>query len=283
MAELSYDRCRAELTAQTEQLRSCVVGADLTAPVPACPDWSLGRLLRHVGGAYRWAETALRTRATGPVPDDLVNDVGEHADADPDELDAWLGEGAARLVDALGAVDPAAPVWTPGPGGTPAFWARRMLHECVVHRADASRVVGVEFAVEGEVAVDGVEEWMGFGTVPEVAEPRAGAPALLGHGRTLHFRGVGTAQGTAAEWLVDLTGDAVVCRRGAGGAGLADATGGADGRAQQRAAVAVAAPVTDLLLLLYRRRTADDAGVEVRGDAGLLDLWLERSGFWLRE
>lgn len=36
-------------------------------------------------------------------------------------------------------------------------------------------------------------------------------------------------------------------------------------------------PVTDLLLVLYRRRPA--AAVEVLGDAGLLDLWLDRVKF----
>jgi hypothetical protein len=36
-------------------------------------------------------------------------------------------------------------------------------------------------------------------------------------------------------------------------------------------------PLTDLLLVLYRRRPA--AVLEVLGDAGLLDLWLDRAKF----
>lgn len=286
MTLLSYERYCGELLTQTDLLRSCVAGADMRAPVPGCPGWNLSQLLRHVGAAYRWAETAVRTRATDAVPHGLVDDVAGYADEKAEVLDAWLAEGASRLAGTLRAAGPGTPVWTPGPGGTALFWARRMLHETVVHRADAARAAGAGYALGEDVALDAVDEWMGFGSVPEVVEPRAGAPALLGPGRTLHFHATGTAAegssgaasgtaadgssgaapGAAAEWLVDLTGDAVVCRR-----------------AHEEAAVAVRAPLTDLVLLLYRRRTAADDGIEVHGDAALLDLWLERSGFWLRE
>ncbi len=37
-----------------------------------------------------------------------------------------------------------------------------------------------------------------------------------------------------------------------------------------------ARPLTDLLLIVYRRRPTDSDGVEVLGDAQLLDFWLER-------
>ncbi|OON82854.1 maleylpyruvate isomerase family mycothiol-dependent enzyme [Streptomyces tsukubensis] len=270
MTALSYDRYCTELGTQIDLLRSCVKGADLTGPVAACPDWNLGQLLWHIGGAHHWAEIAVRTRATQPVAEELVNDVSGHARAAPEIIDAWLAEGTSRLTDALRAAGPEARVWTPGPGGTTAFWARRMLYEVMVHRADASRAVGAEFAIDEEFAVDGVEEWMEFATVPEVVRPQSELPPLLGPGRTLSFRGTDTASDRTVEWLVDLTGNAVACHRG-------------DARAEKSAAVRVRASLTDLLLLLYRRRTAGDEGVEVDGDTGLLDVWLERSGFWLRE
>ncbi|WP_433755501.1 maleylpyruvate isomerase N-terminal domain-containing protein [Nocardia sp. CA-135398] len=37
--------------------------ADPTLPVPDCPGWKLGQLLRYVGGCHRWIETTVRTRA----------------------------------------------------------------------------------------------------------------------------------------------------------------------------------------------------------------------------
>ncbi|HEY2286560.1 MAG TPA: maleylpyruvate isomerase N-terminal domain-containing protein, partial [Streptosporangiaceae bacterium] len=55
MTVLSYDRCCAEIVAQTDLLRSALDGADLTVPVPSCPGWNVGQLARHLGGAQRWA------------------------------------------------------------------------------------------------------------------------------------------------------------------------------------------------------------------------------------
>ena len=62
--------------------------------------------------------------------------------------------------------------------------------------------------------------------------------------------------------MVDLTGDAITWRR-----------------AHEKAAVAVRAPLTDLLLLIYKRRPASGEGIQVFGDADLLDFWLERVSF----
>jgi hypothetical protein len=48
---LSFDRYRTEIVAQTDLVRSTAAGAEPTAPVPTCPGWNLGQLLRHLGGA----------------------------------------------------------------------------------------------------------------------------------------------------------------------------------------------------------------------------------------
>jgi hypothetical protein len=61
-------------------------------------------------------------------------------------------------------------------------------------------------------------------------------------------------------WFVDLTGDVNTWRRGAG-----------------PAAVTVHAPLRDLLLMVYRRRTPDD--LSVTGDEGLLHHWLGHVAF----
>ncbi|MBL1099349.1 maleylpyruvate isomerase family mycothiol-dependent enzyme [Streptomyces coffeae] len=255
MTTLSLDRYAAEIVTQTERLRDCVKGADLHAPVPSCPEWTLGQLLRHLNGAHRWAQGAVGSRSTEPVSDELVNDVpridGESAEA----LDAQLADGAARLAETLRAAGPDVPVWTPGPGGTPMFWARRMAYETAVHRADAALAVGVEYTLDAEPASDALDEWMDFGTVPEAYESE---PTLLGPGRTLRFQ----ATDTGARWLVDLTGPAPVwCRT------------------DEEAAVTVRGPLTELLLLIYRRPAPR---VDVLGDTALLELWLTRTGFWLQ-
>ncbi len=50
-------------------------------------------------------------------------------------------------------------------------------------------------------------------------------------------------------------------------------------RAHEKAAVAVRGPLTDLLLIVCKRRAPCTAGVEVLGDTGLLVFWLERVSF----
>ncbi|GGL93962.1 hypothetical protein GCM10010129_42350 [Streptomyces fumigatiscleroticus] len=254
------DRYRTELLTQTDLLRALVRDAAPDTRVPTCPAWNLGQLLRHVGGNHRWAETVVRTRATGPVPHDLVDDVFGYGDQDMAVLDSWLAEGAQGFTDALAQAGPGTRVWTVVPGRPLVFWARRMLHETVVHRADAARTVGARYALDAAVARDGLDEWMDFGTVPEAYDTSSGEP-LLGAGRVLRFQ---ATDHPAEEWLVDLTGDVPRWRQGTG-----------------PAAVTVRGPLTDLLLLVYGRPV--DERVEVDGDRALLGLWLRRTGFWLHE
>ncbi|MEU5012294.1 maleylpyruvate isomerase family mycothiol-dependent enzyme [Streptomyces sp. NPDC021749] len=278
MASMSYDRHCSEIIAQTALLTSHVKGAALSTPVPACPGWNLGQLLRHLGEAHRWVETIVRTRATGPVSEERLNNVSDATDQDPAELAGWLTEGAGHLADALRTAGPEAAVWTVAPGGTPVFWARRMTHETVVHRADAAFAVGADFTVDDEVALDALDEWMSFGHLPPVFETRPDLPALLAGGRALCLRATDTAPEAGAEWLVRLDGDTLVSRRGGG-----------------PATVTAQGPLSDLLLFVYGRRFApggphapggpggSGGGVEVLGDQALLDAWLDATSFWLKE
>ncbi|MFI0538338.1 maleylpyruvate isomerase family mycothiol-dependent enzyme [Streptomyces sp. WSLK1-3] len=257
---LAFDTYCEAIVAQTDLLVRHVEGADTSAPVPTCPGWDLGRLLRHVGGDHRWARDIVGTRATGPIDDDMVDDPAAHAHLDDSALGGWLVAGATGLADVLRAAGPELPVWTPADEAvvqqSAMFWARRMTYETLLHRADAALVTGADFVVEEPLAVDAVEEWLEFATVPEAYEPLPGVPGLLGPGRTL-----GLDAGVAGEWLFDLTGERPKWRRGTG-----------------TAAVRVRGPVTDLLLFLYARPAP---GVETRGDSELLELWLRRTRFWL--
>ncbi|MFJ5262340.1 maleylpyruvate isomerase family mycothiol-dependent enzyme [Streptomyces sp. NPDC088387] len=260
MTRWILDRYCSEILSQTELLRALLRDGDPRAPVPTCPEWNLGRLVRHVGGTHRWAEEVVRTRATEPVPDDLVNNVFGYGDEDPAALDEWLGAGARLLTTALMDAGPDARVWTPPEPDQPVvFWARRMLHETSLHRADAAWTVGVPYEVDTAVARDALDEWMAFGTVPEAYDEEDAEP-LLGPGRTLRFRAVDSP---TEVWGVDLTGAAP--------------TWSHSGRGD--AAVTVTGTLTDLMLLVYGRPVAPR--IEVDGDGALLDLWLRRTRFWL--
>ncbi|HWU11102.1 MAG TPA: maleylpyruvate isomerase family mycothiol-dependent enzyme [Streptomyces sp.] len=260
--KLSYDRHCAEIVAQTGLLRSRIAGADLTLPVPSCPGWNIGQLLRHLGGTQRWAEEIVRTRAAQPPADDHFRDLSGYVDEDPDVLGPWLDEGAARLAETLSTAGPDTDVWTPVEGETTGFFARRFAHETVIHRADATLALGADFTVDEEVALDAIDEWMELGSLPQMLEIRPEMRALLGPGHTLYFQATDTAPETGAEWLVDLTGDSVAWRR-----------------ARESAAVTVRGRLTCLLLTVYRRQAAPSEHVEVIGDEKLFALWLEQVGF----
>ncbi|WP_058043153.1 maleylpyruvate isomerase N-terminal domain-containing protein [Streptomyces roseifaciens] len=267
MSPLSFDRFCAEVLAQTGLLRSCVKGADTRAPVPSCPGWNLGRLLRHVGGTHRRVEEAVRTRVTESAPGPLRDGVSGCTDENGEVLDAWLADGAARLVRTLREAGPCAEVRTAAGSQSAAFWVRRTVHETAIHRADAALAARAGFDLDEELALDALDEWMTFASLPEAVDAAPGRPSLLGPGRTLHFHATGPApDATAGEWLVDLTGDTARWRH-----------------AHARAAVAVRGPLTDLLLFVHRRPTpSGSGGIEILGDEPLLDLWLERSGSRLR-
>jgi uncharacterized protein (TIGR03083 family) len=258
---LSYDRYCAEILVQAELLTSVIQGADMTVPVPSCPGWNVGQLVRHLGGVHRWATTIVNTRATELVQAQAP-DYSVYASEDPAVVGPWLAEGAAQLTGALRAAGPDTPLWTPVPGGSASFYARRFTHESLVHRADATLALNSAFTAAPQVALDAIDEWMELGSWPTHFELHPAMRELLAPGRTVHLHATDTSPQDCAEWVVDLTGDTIAWRR-----------------AHEKAAVAVRGPLTDLLLVIYKRLPARSENVEVLGDAPLLDFWLERVSF----
>ncbi|KLL96213.1 MULTISPECIES: maleylpyruvate isomerase family mycothiol-dependent enzyme [Rhodococcus] len=257
---LNYARYCGEIVEQTELLVDSLAGQDMTTPVPSCPGWNVGQLARHIGYGHRWATEAVRGEGAMPRTDRAMRELSDYVDEDPDELIPWLREGAREFEAALREVGPNMRVWTPIPGGkkTPEFFARRFAHETMVHRADAALALGADFEPAHDLAVDCVDEWLDLAVVtwPRLDVERH--RALHGPDRTLHFH----ATDTSAEWVVDLTGEDFAWRH-----------------AHEKSAVAVRGPLTELLLVLYRRRAVDTADVEVFGDTGFLASWLDVSPF----
>ncbi|MFJ9468567.1 maleylpyruvate isomerase family mycothiol-dependent enzyme [Streptomyces caniferus] len=258
---MDYDGHCAALVDQAVLLASCLTeqDADLTTTVPSCPDWNLAQLLRHLGEAHRWVEGLVRTRATEPPPDNALRVLPRDVHQSPADVAAWLTEGARRLADTLRTAGPDIRIWTPLPSGSPRFFARRMAHETVMHRADVTLALGSDFTVDQRIALDTLDEWMELGSLPEMFDVHPDRRTLLGPGRTLHFHATDTPPEASADWIVDLTGDTLAWRR-----------------AEEPAAVSVRAPLTDLLLLIYGRTPADGDTFDITGDAELLEFWLAR-------
>jgi hypothetical protein len=114
----------------------------------------------------------------------------------------------------------------------------------------------VQYTLAPGVAADGIDEWMELGCMPFHFEVHPWMRELLAPDRTIGLH----ATDTDAHWLLDLTGDVIAWQR-----------------ADEQAAAEIRAPVTDLLLTIYRRRPV--AGLDVTGDASLVDFWLERVAF----
>ncbi|WBB59673.1 maleylpyruvate isomerase family mycothiol-dependent enzyme [Streptomyces sp. WMMC500] len=256
---LPYDRYCGEVVAQTDLLRRTVRGADPGTRVPTCPDWDVGELAVHVGGAHRWAAELVRTRATDELAEEDVPGFTGPRPRTAAALDGWLAEGADLLAAELRAAGADARVWTWAAERRAAFWARRMTHETVVHRADAEGAAGVEFAVAADVAADAVDEWLEIlefaqrGGDADLAALRA--PELAGS--DIHVHATDTPPDVAAEWLIEL---------GAAGFGWR--------REHAKAAVALRGPLADLLRVLYRRLPPDSDRVEVLGEPEPLNRWL---------
>lgn len=256
METLSYAQRLDTGVAQTSLLVEALAGADLSVPVPACPEWTLNQLLRHLGYAHRWIEQLVRERV--PTADrslSKAHSVEEYAGETAATLGPWLIEGAELLAAVMREVSPDEPIavmFPDEPG--PRFWARRMAHETWVHRFDAFEALGLPFFVEPVVAADGLWEWMNVGLrVVFLRRPEFGE--LVGRGHALVFE----ATDAEARWVVDLTGAAPVARQDGSGA------------------VTVRGSAADLVLTLYRRRAPD--GLEVSGDAALLKEFLARARF----
>ncbi len=210
--------------------------------VPATPEWSMAKLVKHTGTTHRWAHAIVLSGAFAN-PGDL--DLG----LPPDEaaLPDWLEQGAAALVTTLRSADPDAAAWSWGLDQHVRFWSRRMAHETAVHRWDAQTATGSPEPFAADLAVDGITERL-ENLVPSMNFRPDGAAALVGRGETVHVH----ATDADGEWLL---------RFGPEGFSFT--------REHAKGDVAVRGPASDLVLYLVGRRGLD--GLEVFGDPSVLD------------
>lgn len=163
--------------------------------VPTCPEWTLVDLGTHLGQFCGfWSHVLCEATERPKAP---------YTDPDPEErrpewFAAWFEGQAAQLVDLLKATDHGQAVWTWDPSnGTAGFIARRAAHELAIHRFDVEATRSVSRPVDGQLAVDGIEEIFAM-----VAAWRAGGQDVgAGEGETLHLH----AFDPAAEWTLTLT------------------------------------------------------------------------------
>jgi len=245
MARLDHDAYIDAIERESAAFVAAAAAFDADAPVPSCPDWTVDDLLRHVGIVQRWATGQVAERGTERVWNDDVDKPTEH-----DALLDWVREGSAGLVAVLRATPPDTAMWTFPGMGEASFWSRRQAHEIALHRVDVQLAEGgggrtVE-PIETTLAADGIDEFL------DAVVPNRLRDRMVGNGETFHFH---RTDGDG-EWLVRLT-----------------PAGPEIEHAHAKGDLAVRGGASDLLLVLRNRGGLD--GVEVFGDAALLDRWHE--------
>jgi uncharacterized protein (TIGR03083 family) len=224
--------------------------SDTAADVATCPGWTVADLVTHLGGIHRWVTAIVASQAPSRLPFPEVKPESSSAEG----LAEWLAAGAAPLLASLRAAGPVTPVWTWGPGRTSGWWARRMVHETTMHRADAELALGVAAPlIDPVVAADGIDEFL-F-NLPSARRPYKHL-ASLPTGASLHLH----ATDADGEWLVRFTESGIAWERG-----------------HAKATVALRGPVALLLLFTYGRVPGADERLAVFGDASLLDAWQQKT------
>jgi uncharacterized protein (TIGR03083 family) len=240
------------VAAEIARFAAVVRSVDPATPVVTCPDWTVAQLLKHTGRVHRWVGAMVRDgarRGYGKADFEL------NLPARPEDYPRWLAAGAAPLVAALRAAGPTAPVWAWGTDPHVRWWARRMLHETTIHRADAELTLDRTPGIAADVAIDGVAEY--FDNLASAAAFSPNIEKLRGDGATIGL----TARDEDVSWLVTVGPDGPDVRRAA----------------VRGAAAAVRASAADLYLFVWGRRRPGDARVETSGDTALLAWWLENA------
>lgn len=245
------------LLADAERLAVVVDSVAPSTPVPACPDWDLATLTRHLGRVHRWARFCVLHPDRRPTDDEAA----AMEDVDTERPGDWLRRGAGELAAVLRTLDPEAVTWHPFPAveHVARVWPRRMAQETALHRWDAQQAAGAPDPIDAGLAADGVDEYFRLVVPRRVVRDGLTPPA----GR-LAVR----CEDTPGAWLVHGDGDAIVVAGGTSGADVA----ADDADAELRG------PAEDLLLLLWGRTAADAAEVTVTGDAPTARGWLAVAG-----
>lgn len=219
----------------------------IDVPVPACPGFTMGDLVLHLGIVHRRAAKAVRTGAPEPTRAERRWFLEPTDPALPD----WFDEGAGEVVEVLRAAGPEAPAWHFLPGdGTARLWFRRLAHETAVHRWDAEQAHGHPRPIDGDLAADGVDEMLQqlLPLLWQQGPPEGSAPA----GERFHLH----RTDGPGEWVVIFE-----------PAGVTVSTEHAKGD------LAIRGPASDLVLFVWGRLPADR--LELLGDPALAVRWTE--------
>ncbi|MGH2449464.1 MAG: maleylpyruvate isomerase family mycothiol-dependent enzyme [Chloroflexota bacterium] len=243
----------AALKSESEALRTAAPG-NLAVPVPTCPGWAIGDLVRHLGEVYEFFTDVV---STGAIDSSALHEKHQTMRAERDEAFAqsdrlldWYRDRTDALLAALRSRSVDARVWTWWePVQSVGWYDRRMAHETAVHRWDVEHALGDAVPIDPELSVDGIDEALSMHAVDRRPDSE-----LPGRNELFRFR------------TTDIPGQWDVFFPEAGGVEVTSTD-------EQKAGVAVAGPASDILLYLWQRSPADS--LSVVGNRQFLDRWFD--------
>lgn len=239
-AMLSKDAYLAALAEEGARLALAGRG-DLSAPIAACPGWTVESVVGHVGRVHRLANEQIVRQADGPLGfRDVERPPAGAAVAD------YLESGLEALLSTLRGLNGDEPTWAWGVDQHARFYFRRMALETAVHRYDAEIAQGSAAAFDSELATDGIAEFYGS-VLPHSVARRADFDLPAG---SLH---VHRADGEG-EWMIKADGGKLVVTHEHG-----------------KGDAAVRGPASDLFVYVWNRGLPDS--LQVFGDEAVARAW----------
>ena len=241
-----YDEYIDELEREAAAVASLVDPATFALPVPTCPEWTVEKLLAHIGRVHRWSGYVVAHRSPArPAAEEMNLSRG------PVSIE-WMLEGAQALVTTLRATAPETSMWVWGDDPHARWWARRQLHETLVHRLDLELSLGLPHQVKPRWAVDAIDEFLA----------NANAARAFSKGFT-QLRQTGTIAFSATDWpespSISLLND------------------GSLAQTSEEPDAVVSGSAHDLLLAVMRRTNNRPVGLSISGDHDLVAHWFECS------
>ncbi len=211
---------------------------NMSAQVPSCPDWTVTKLMNHMGRVHRWAAIAAGDE-NGATPDGFPP-------APKEITPEWYLSELNFLIDVLNNTDPKAPRWNFSPNDQNAgFWFRRQTLEVAVHRWDAQLATSTPQPIGAALAVDGINEILDI-WIPGVLASNS----EFNLGGTLHLH----ATDEPGEWLISIVDSTIEVER-----------------SHAKGSLALQGTASDLYLWLWRRVPEDR--LNVFGDTTIAKTW----------
>ncbi len=222
------------------------IAAGMESEVPSCPGWSVSDLLWHLAEVhYFWRTIVAEQRATW----EGYEQPERPADAD---LPEFYRNGLEETVTVLAAAHPQQANWTWSHQRDAGFVIRRMAHETAMHLWDAQQAGGRERAIDASLASDGIDEFLDHFLFLSLGGDAGVADEVAG---SVHLH------------CTDVPGEWTVRPMDGGGFSLT--------REHAKGDAAMRGPASDLLLVLWRRRTMDT--IDILGDGGVAGRFIAHS------